>query len=128
MWFQHWDTRPLDDRKRELGRDLLASISRLKKATADPFLLDIEYRIKNSIDPNADFVGLENELQLRKFNSSSLLQTKIQRACDQGSKADLLQAIKQLNALWASQPGVTMEESTKDRWESLRSSWIPHTN
>ncbi len=128
MWFQHWDTRPVDDRKRELGRDMLASISRLKKTTADPFLLDIEYRIKNSIDPNADFVGLENELQLRKFNSSSLLQTKIQRACDQGSKADLLQAIKQLNALWASQPGVTMEESTKDRWESLRNSWMPHTN
>jgi len=128
MWFQHWDTRPVDDRKRELGRDMLASSSRLKKTTADPFLLDIEYRIKNSIDPNADFVGLENELQLRKFNSSSLLQTKIQRACDQGSKADLLQAIKQLNALWASQPGVTMEESTKDRWESLRNSWMPHTN
>ena len=128
MWFQHWDKRPADDRKRELGRDLLASISRLKTVTADPFLLDIEYRIKNSIDPNADFVGLEKELQLRKFNSSSLLQTKIQRACDRGSKADLLQAIKQLNALWASQPGVTLEESTKDRWESLRSSWMPHSN
>lgn len=128
MWFQHWDTRPADDRKRELGRDLLLSTSRLKTVIADPFLLDIEYRIKSSIDPNADFVGLENELQLRKFNSSSLLKTKIQRACDQGSKADLLQAIKQLNALWASQTGVTMEESTKDRWESLRSSWMPHSN
>ena len=128
MWFQHWDTRPTDERKRELGRELLASIARLKAVTADPFLLDIEYRIKNAIDPNADFVALENELQLRKFNSSALLQTKIQQACSQGSKAELLQAIKQLNALWASQPGVKMEESTKDRWESLRSSWTPHTN
>jgi hypothetical protein len=128
MWFQHWDTRPTDERKRELGRELLASIARLKAVTADPFLLDIEYRIKNAIDPNADFVALENELQLRKFNSSALLQTKIQQACSQGSKTELLQAIKQLNALWASQPGVKMEESTKDRWESLRSNWTPHTN
>jgi hypothetical protein len=128
MWFQHWNSRPADERKRELGRDLLEATSRLKKVTSDPFLLDIEYRIKQSVDPNADFVSMENELQLRNFNSTSLLQAKIQQACEQGNKSELLQSIKQLNALWASQPGVSMEESTKDRWESLRSSWMPHTN
>jgi hypothetical protein len=128
MWFQHWNSRPIDDRKRLLGQAILESLSRLKKATSDPFLLDIEYRIKRAIDPNADLSQMENELQKRSFNSTALLQVKIQRACNQGSKAELLKAIKQLNALWASQPGVKMEESTKDRWESLRSNWTPHTN
>ncbi len=125
MWFQHWNNRPTDDRKRILAKQMFDTIQRLRESTSDTFLLDLEYRIHDSIGNNDELTAMESELDALDLNSTAILKSRLRRACENKDKQQILQALQDINATWLAQPKVTKSDSTNEQWETLRKSWAP---
>jgi hypothetical protein len=125
MWFQHWNNRPIDDRKRILAKQMFDTIQRLRESTSDTFLLDLEYRIHDSIGNNDELTAMESELNALDLNSTAILKSRLRRACENKDKQQILQALQDINATWLAQPKVTKSDSTNEQWETLRKSWAP---
>lgn len=125
MWFQHWNNRPIDERKKALAKQLIDTLQRLRESTSDPLLLDIEYRIHDSIGNNDELIAMESELAALDLNSTAILKSKLRRACETKDKQQILQVLQDINATWLAQPKISKTESTAEQWETLKKGWAP---